>query len=524
MDTITGVGVMRKFFLAIAFVAFAVFAAPLPQAWASAEVPAPALGGDLVASPAAMEAAPAAEASGSSSVVEPAETRSVSATEVLSLLADEGQVLRLPRAATSVFVANPEIADIQVKSGSLLYIYGRKVGQTSFYAVDDADNVIASKTVIVGLNLGALRRAIRQITGTEGVQAQQVEDMILLSGAVDNASMAQDVVKVATRYLPRAAVEGAAGTDQVALGQNYIINRLSYNGSNQVNIRVRVAEVSREATKTLGISSDVANPSLFGDVDMAFGFDSGVSFTGAASTASLGTTWGATSLTTALDALVEDGMATILAEPNLTSLSGETANFLSGGEIPIPLVDTDGNVTVEFKEFGVRLAFTPTIVNGSRINLRVQPEVSALDDASAVSFSGGTLPGLRTRKAETSIELGSGQSFAIAGLLQNDSAQNLSKFPGLGDIPVLGALFRSEQFRQNQSELVIIVTPYLVKPVSASAMMSPTDSFVPPNDVDRLLHARLDSATPTPARAQTAHTGTSPADGGLSGDIGYVLQ
>lgn len=455
---------------------------------------------------------------------------SVSADEVMSLIVDEGQILRLPRPATSVFVANPEIADIQVKSGALLYIYGRRVGQTTFYAVDNEDNVIASRTITVGFNLGALRRAIRQITGEDTVKVGQVEDMILLSGSVDNATTAQDVVRTATRYLPKVLVDAAQGTDLVALGNNSIINRLSYTGSNQVNIRVRIAEVRREAMKSLGIDTDIANPKLFGDVNASVGFDPGVLGVagGALGTGGLSTKWGATTLSAALDALVQDGMATILAEPNLTALSGETANFLAGGEFPLAFVTNSNgvnSVTVEYKEYGVRLAFTPTVVNGSRINLRVAPEVSERDDANSVVLSGGTVPGFRTRKAETSVELGSGQSFAIAGLIQNNSSQNINKFPGLGELPIIGQLFRSEEFRQNQSELVVIVTPYLVKPTSSStALMMPTDGFIPPNDVDRYLDGRMNSVAPTPAPVATALSSSSPAEGGLAGQIGYVLQ
>ncbi len=509
---------MRKFIVTLSVAALLAVAAPAGVGFASSEPMS-------LSEVAVMSGGPAGGGAGPA----PAKAVSVSADEVMSLTLDEGQVLRLPRAATSVFVANPEIADVQVKSGALLYIYGRRVGQTSFYAVDNEDNVVASRTITVGFNLGALRRAIRQITGEETVKVGQVEDMILLTGSVDNATTAQDVVRTATRYLPKAVVDGAQGTDLVALGNNNIINRLSYTGSNQVNIRVRIAEVRREAIKTLGIKTDIANPRLFGDVDMSVGFDPSISSASGAAmgAAGLGTTWGATTLSAALNALVDDGMATILAEPNLTALSGETANFLAGGEFPLALVTSNNGistVTVEYKEYGVRLAFTPTVVNGNRINLRVAPEVSERDDANSVVLSGGTVPGFRTRKAETSVELGSGQSFAIAGLIQNDSSQDVSKFPGLGDLPVIGQLFRSEQFRQNQTELVVIVTPYLVKPTTASALMVPTDGFIPPNDVDRYLDGRMNSVAPTPAPVATAEPASSPAEGGLSGQIGYVLQ
>jgi pilus assembly protein CpaC len=368
-----------------------------------------------------------------------------------------------------------------------------------------------------------LRRAIHQVTGDDRVQVQQVEDMLLLSGKVDNAATVQDVLTAASRYLPRSV---RVAPDLTTAG-TYILNRMEIDGSNQVNIRVRIAEVSRSAIKSLGITTHAANPTLFGDVDVAIGFDSTVAAAESLATGGISTMWGATTLSTALDALASDGLASVLAEPNLTALSGETANFLAGGEYPIPIVDSSSGVStvnVQFREYGIRLAFTPTVTSGGRINLRVRPEVSELDNSTAVSFGTSFIPGLRTRRAETSVELGSGQSFAIAGLLKNDSSQDVSKYPGLGDIPILGALFRSERFQQDQSELVILVTPYLVKPVAANNLQSPTDGYVPPNDVDRHLHNRLVSTTPTPAPVHTAERGGSAADAGLVGPVGYVLQ
>jgi pilus assembly protein CpaC len=177
----------------------------------------------------------------------------------------------------------------------------------------------------------------------------------------------------------------------------------------------------------------------------------------------------------------------VLAEPNLTALNGETASFLAGGEFPIPVFQVNNGITVEFKTFGVGLAFTPHLLDAGRINLRVRPEVSQLSAAGAVTLSGFSIPALTTRRAETTVELGSGQSFVIAGLLQNNTTQDISRVPLLGDLPILGALFRSDQFRRNESELVIIVTPYVVRPVSANRIASPTDGFVAPNDVERIL-------------------------------------
>lgn len=456
------------------------------------------------------------------------EAVSVSPTETLSIVLEEGKILQLPAPASSVFVANPDVADVQVKSGSVLYIFGRAPGTTSFYAVDGEDNIIASRTIVVGYNLSGLRSAIRQLVKADTVQVGQVQDMIMLSGQVPNATISQDILRMALRYLPRtrAGLQDLNTDSQIQnMINTFIINRMQVMSPNQVNIRVRIAEVSRNAIKSLGIGTTVDNPSLFGDVDVGFGFDSGIVLPGAGATGAIATTWGATTISAALDALVSDGYATILAEPNLTALSGETASFLAGGEFPIPVPDDGGSVTIEFRQFGVTLSFTPTVIDGDRISMRVRPEVSQRDDSGAVSFAGGSIPGLVTRRAETSVELGSGQSISIAGLLQNNASQALEKYPGLGDIPILGALFRSDRYRRAETELVIVVTPYLVKPVNSNQVMLPTDGFVPPNDIDRWLNGRMNSEAPTPAPVPVSKAADNvAADGGLVGDVGFVVQ
>jgi pilus assembly protein CpaC len=221
-----------------------------------------------------------------------------------------------------------------------------------------------------------------------------------------------------------------------------------------------------------------------------------------------------------VDALNNEGLVSILAEPNLTAVSGEQATFLAGGEFPILVPDSDGRVTISFKQFGVSLAFKPTLMGDNHISLKVNPEVSQLSDTGAVNLNGFTVPALTTRRAQTTVELGSGQSFVIAGLLQNNLTHDLSKLPGLGELPVLGPLFRSDRFRRNESELVIIVTPYIVRPVSAPMLAAPTDGLRPPSDADRVLYGRtngVSAAKPAP--------GPVGSDGqGLVGPVGYVLE
>jgi pilus assembly protein CpaC len=264
----------------------------------------------------------------------------------------------------------------------------------------------------------------------------------------------------------------------------------------QVQLRVRVAEVSRNVLKQFGINWNA----LFSTGKFLFGIATAnpiiVGTSLLASTRPTDSIFGSFNsgsldINGLIDALDDNGLITVLAEPNLTAVSGKPATFLAGGEFPIIVPDSDGRVTIEFKQFGVSLGFTPTILSENRISLHVKPEVSQLSTAGAIRIDNFTIPSLTTRRAETTVELGNGQSFAIAGLLQNNIRHDIDKFPGLGDLPVLGTLFRSDRFQRDETELVIIVTPYIVRPVSSQKLALPTDGMVPPTDEDRILHGRL---------------------------------
>jgi pilus assembly protein CpaC len=233
----------------------------------------------------------------------------------------------------------------------------------------------------------------------------------------------------------------------------------------------------------------------------------------------LSATQGATTVQSIIDALEEDRLVKILAEPNLTAMSGQTASFLVGGEFPILVPQGNGAIAIEYKTFGVSLAFQPTVLNDNRMNLHVRPEVSELTDQGAISIAGLTVPALQVRRAETTIEVASGQSFAIAGLLRSDVTHSISKWPGLADIPILGALFRSDQFQRRESELIIIVTPYLVQPVSDNRLALPTDGYIPPHDVDRIFYGAQWQRTPLPGNTQPV----SPR-GRLAGPAGFQLE
>lgn len=428
---------------------------------------------------------------------------------------NKGRLVRLDQPATSVFLADPEIADIQVKSPTLVYVFAKKAGETSLFAVDQNDELLANFRIAVTHNLSGLEQALRDYMPEAYIKASSLGDAVVLSGVVRSAQQAEDARSLAAR---------------LSGGEGNVINRISVKGPNQINLRVRVAEVSRTTIKKLGFNWDA----LLNAGSFAFGLATGTPAAiagtfltrnniGGQPTDSLfgGFTHGNWDVNTVIDALETEGLLTVLAEPNLTATSGETASFLAGGEFPVPVPQDLNTITIEFKKFGVGLAFTPTILNDGRINLRVRPEVSQLSTTGEVRINGFVIPALTTRRAETTVELGSGQSFAIAGLIQNNVAHDVRRLPGLGDLPILGALFRSDGFRRNETELVIVITPYLVKPVSDSRMVSlPTDGLTAPSDAERLgrdplVRAQQPVGLPTPVMRSGRR---------LIGSVGFTLN
>ncbi|HYH17402.1 MAG TPA: type II and III secretion system protein family protein [Azospirillum sp.] len=434
---------------------------------------------------------------------------------VLRLEQDKGQMVRLRQAASSVFIANPDIADVQVMSPTMVYVFGKKPGETSLLAVNGGEQMVANRRVIVTPNLSGLERALRERLPNRQVTVSSVDGAVVLSGNVANATEAEDARRIAARFVPAE--------------QGEILNRLTITGSTQIMLRVRVSEVNRSIREDFGFNWEALGALgshyfiglATGVTDIVAGTNAAGALTGFTRTPDQmnalfrykSSRWDINGL---IDAMASDGLITILAEPNLVSASGETASFLAGGEFPIIVPQDNDRVTIEFKPFGVSLAFTPTMLSNERISMRVRPEVSELDFANGIQLSQFVIPALRTRRAETTIELGSGQSFAIAGLLQNNLNETMDKFPGLGDIPILGTLFRSSRFQRNESELVIIVTPYVVRPASGPSQLSaPTDSFSPAPFIDRVLFGRLTQPGPGPR---------PPAQLKLNGPVGYVVE
>lgn len=418
-----------------------------------------------------------------------------------------GRVLQLPRAAASVFAADPAIAEVRAASPTALFLFGAGPGRTTVAALDAQGAPIAQFEVTVrpsAYGAGEAQAAIARAMPGRRVRAETRGDGVALFGEVGSAAESEQAQRIARGFVQ---------------ANQTVDNRLTVLGQTQVNLRVRIAEVSRQVTREFGINWTALGNT--GRWVLGGATSTAISAAGTAAGTLAGSfRSGGFSLDAVVDALAQDQLATVLAEPNLTAMSGEAASFLVGGEYPIPVAGGGNNnntVTVTYRSFGVSLAFVPTVLSQGRISLRVRPEVSEISDVGAFTISNGTsgtgitVPGLTVRRAETTVELGSGQSFAIAGLLSDSTRRTNRGLPWLGEVPILGALFRSDRYQRNETELVIVVTPYIVRPVSdPNTLREPTASAPPTDDVDRWLLLRQ------VARAR----GTPPS---IPGDAGFGL-
>lgn len=432
---------------------------------------------------------------------------SVQPSQSIVISIGKGELINVPGSMADIFVADDTIADVQVKSQRQLYVFGRAGGETTIYASNAAGDIIWSANVRVGSNIGSVDQMLALAMPEAKISvATMGSNTVLLTGTVaapEDAAEAQMLVQ---------AFVGEATN---------VLSRLRMATPLQVNLQVRFAEVSRSLVRTLGVnlaSIDSTGGFQFGVTNgsqptlLAPGRSLGVGggqvidrvinpVTGVIEEldgtnipgAGIGSTLGfagqllGLDIGAALDLAETQGLVTTLAQPNLTALSGETAEFLAGGEFPIPLSQGLGTTTIEYKNYGVSLAYTPTVLANGRISIRVRPEVSELSSQGAINIEGFQVPALITRRAETTVELGSGQSFMIAGLLSTNAQNSIEKAPGLGDVPILGNLFRSTDFRRGETELVIVVTPYLVKPIDGNRIALPTDGYQSPNTGQNLL-------------------------------------
>lgn len=452
-------------------------------------------------------------------------------------------VVSLPRAATRVSVGNPGIADILIMRSRELYVVGKALGSTNVLAWDSSGNVFANLNVEVTHDLASLKDKLHQLLPDESINVQSAQEQLILSGQVSSAAKADAAKTLAMGFLPEciAAVSDAPGsgaggqrlpTTRVAdvnCKKGAVLNMLQVGGANQVMLRITVAEMARSIVRKLDANlnimrfgrnlsgglvnggasfPDALDPDglltpIFGGPQGVIGpavdaFSPNTPVIDGAG-AFLSYLNGNTFVEAVIDISKRRGLAKILSEPTLTTLTGQEAQFLSGGEFPVPVPQggTFNSTTIEFKEFGVGVKFLPVVLDTGRINLAINVSVSELSSDNTVTLtSGGTnatfvIPSLTKRSAISTVELGDGQTIGIAGLINDNMQEFVDKFPVLGDLPILGALFRSQQFKSGQSELVIFVTPYLAKPISPEQVRLPTDGFVAPSDTDFYLLGRL---------------------------------
>ncbi|MBF9046154.1 general secretion pathway protein [Rhodobacterales bacterium LSUCC0031] len=401
-----------------------------------------------------------------------------------------------------ISIANPAIADIATLSERSIYILGRAPGRTSMTLLGADGSLIANVEVQVVPDVAELRERLREILRGEAIEVRPANDGIVLSGTVSSGRVVDRAMELAERYAP-----------------GRVSNLMLVGGSQQVMLQVRFAEMSRTIRQELGINMSGVNTSGGGN-RVAANVGDLVNFpltvNPPAGLLAFGLNGGNFQFNILLEALETKGLVRTLAEPNLSALSGQTASFLAGGEFPVPVRDEETDkITVEFKPFGIELEFTPTVIGDDIINLSLATTVSSID----TSIPGtGSVPGLRTREAATTVEMRDGESFAIAGLLQDDFRDSIGQVPWLGDLPIIGVLFRSTSYQREQSELVIIVTAHLVQPVRGEALALPTDRITIPTDRELFLRGRLSGAP----RAGTAAGDVARQD--FTGSYGYVLD
>ncbi|NUT01300.1 MAG: type II and III secretion system protein family protein [Sphingomonas sp.] len=447
-------------------------------------------------------------------------SRNYRPSQEVQLSVGEGQLIRLPRNVADVWTSNPTVADVHVTNAKQLNLFGKEFGTATVIATAADGSVVYGATVRVSQNLPSINDVMRAAMPDADVRVQTVGQSAILLGTVGSPEDAALAAQLAMRELN----PGVDFSKEGAMCKICVINRLKTATPLQVNLKVRIAEVNRSLLKQVGVNliGRDANPggTFFGIGQGNPGDLNGGSAAGDRkfNFATKGTTLGLAGkllgidLLGTLDLAEADGLVTTLAEPNLTALSGETASFLAGGEFPIPISQSLGSISIEYKQYGVGLAFTPIVLADGRISMRVRPEVSELSNEGAVKLNDFTVPALTTRRAETTVELGSGQSFMIAGLLRNRNTNNIDKAPFLGDLPILGALFRSTSYRRDETELVIIVTPYLVRPVSGK-LADPTQGYRAPSDATRVWEGQTYSSQ---GRLPAPSSAPAPAFGGAA--------
>ncbi len=427
----------------------------------------------------------------------------VAASVPISIDVDKAQLVQLAEPAKTVFVANPDIADVQVPTPGTFLVYGKKAGSTSVFAISES-GASSSYTVRVTRPAADIIAAMRSVVPGGQFTVLTASGGVTITGSVNSPRDAERVKAAAKEFL----------------GDKETINfDLTVAAPTQVTLRVQIAEVSRTVSRSLGVNWSALG--TIGSIAHLPALTLNANADPVVCVGTGGTICPSANFNGVINALDSQGLATILAEPTLTAISGETANFLVGGQYPIPVPQGVQIVTIEYKSYGISLDFTPTVLDGNRIDIKVRPEVSQLTSVGAATLDGVSVPALTVSRADTTVELGSGESFAIAGLFQNSGQNQIQGVPWLSDVPILGALFRSTSFQRNESELVIIVTPYIVRPVSRpDDLLLPTRGLRYSSDIERILQNRLTAQNP-----QASAGPVSPAsEPRLHGPAGFMLE
>lgn len=451
---------------------------------------------------------------------------SVAVHRQIRLERGKAAIVELPRDARDILVSDPAVAEARIRTPRQIYIIGSAIGATNMIFLDERGAQILNLELLVQLDEKGATAALERHFPDSKLRVEALNNNLAISGRVPNAAASDKAQAIVRRFVD---------------DDKSVVNLLAVEGDDQVLLKVRVAEMQRNITKQLGIdlfgrfdvggNKDILELQTSNNFNIAGGALGGLTGTGSR----LLNAASGQVLSGVVRALERDGLVRVLAEPNLTAISGESAKFLAGGEFPVPAGrDRDGNISIEFKPFGVGLGFTPVVLSDGRISLRLSTEVSQISNLRAVTLTSGfavltdpdtgeqtlqsapgtVIPGLAVRRAETSVELPSGGSLVIAGLLQNDLQKSIDGIPGLKDLPILGSLFRSTDFQNNETELVIIVTPYLVSAVNEDELHLPTDGFAPASDFDTYFLGRLNGVYKRKPNPGTA----------LQGPYGFIME
>ncbi len=451
---------------------------------------------------------PASEARAADGYIEHIAIGEAESSRFVRIPLNKSLIVHLPQEARDVLVSGPAVVEAVVRSKRTVYLIGREVGQTNVFFFDQDGRQILNLEVEVERDLLALKAMLDRVLPDNSISVDSINGNVVLTGTVTSALHSKQASDIAAKF--------AGEADRV-------LNMIAITGREQVALRVTVAEVQRSVIKQFGVdlaaAVDIGGQSVFrfatvNPFSLGLGAISGTNFTVQDLT-------GANQFQNILRAMERNGLVRTLAEPTLTAISGEAANFLAGGEFPIPVAGDDDRITIEFKPFGVGLAFTPVVLSEGRISLKISTEVSEISSSGAIALTPGgtdatlTIPALRVRRAETTVELPSGGSVVMAGLIQDDVRQDLNGVPGLKDVPILGSLFRSRDFQNSETELVVIVTPYTVDPVSRDQLMRPDERLNIAKDATTIFLGRLNKIYGT--------AGGDP-DGAYYGTVGFIVE